>query len=191
MQPWLRFSGVRIQVDKPEIAVCNFMARACEDMDVDRLFELAEPYLEKNDFGMAHTQRVFDIARENFEVPSELEELTFYSIILHDIGGGSIKNQYEKGPGIAAALLKQMGCDEVFIQQVCEIVGTHHDHPDNPSLPFQVLYDSDKLVMFSPEEFPYYNSQAGFDWEKIVDLIYSEHMRRLAKETLKQRRSEV
>jgi hypothetical protein len=105
VQPWLRFSDVRIQVDKTEIAVCNFMARAYEDMDVDRLFELAKPYLEKNDFGMAHTKRVFDIARENFVVPSELEELTSYSIILHDIGGGSIKNQYEKGPGIAAARL--------------------------------------------------------------------------------------
>jgi hypothetical protein len=167
------------------------MATACENMDIERLFELATPYLQKNDFGMAHTKRVFDIARENFEVPSELEELTFYSIILHDVGGGSIKNQYEKGPGIAAALLKQMGCNEVFIQQVCEIVGTHHDHPDNASLPFRVLYDSDKLVMFSPEEFPYYNSQAGFNWEKIVHLIYSEHMRRLAQETLKQRRSEA
>jgi hypothetical protein len=159
-------------------------------MDVERLFELAKPYLEKTDFGMAHTKRVFDIARKNFEVPSELKALTFYSIILHDIGGGSIKDQYEKGPGIAAALLKQMGCDEVFIQQVCEIVGTHHDHPDNPSLPFRVLYDSDKLVMVSPEEFPYYDSQAGFGWEEIVDLMYSERMRRLAEETLKQRRNE-
>jgi hypothetical protein len=167
------------------------MARACENMDVEKLFELAKPHLEKNDFGIAHTQRVFDIARENFQVPPELQELTFSSIILHDIGGGSIKNQYEKGPGIAAVLLKQMGCDEVFIKQVCEIVGTHHDHPDSPSLPFRVLYDSDKLVMFSPEEFPYYNSQAGFDWEKIVDLMYSEHMRRLAKETLTQRRNEA
>ena len=166
------------------------MTRACVDMYVERLFELAKPYLEKNYFGMAHTRRVFGIARENFEVPSELKELTFYSIILHDIGGGSIKDQYEKGPGIATTLLKQMGCDEVFIQQVCEIVGTHHDHPDNPSLPFRVLYDSDKLVMFSSEEFQHYDSQAGFDWEKIVDLIYSEHMRRLAKETLKQRRNE-
>ncbi len=67
-------------------------------MDAEKLFKLAKPYLEKNDFGMAHTQRVFDIARENFTVPSELRELTFASIILHDIGGSSIKDQYEKGP---------------------------------------------------------------------------------------------
>jgi hypothetical protein len=166
------------------------MAKAGGNMDVERLFELAKPHLEKNDFGTAHTQRVFDIARENF-VPPELRELTFASIILHDIGGSSIKDQYEKGPEIAASILKQLGCDESLIQEVCRIVGTHHDHPDNPSLPFRVLYDSDKLVMFSPEEFPYYNSRAGFDWEKIVDLIYSEHAKRLAEGLLKQRRSEA
>jgi hypothetical protein len=107
------------------------------------------PYLEKNDFGMAHTRRVFDIARANFVVPSELQELTFSSIVLHDIGGSSIKEQYEKDPEIAASILKQLGCDESFIREVCRIIGAHQDHPDCPSLPFRVLYDADKLAMFS------------------------------------------
>jgi len=139
---------------------------------------------------LAHTQRVFDIARENFAVPSELQELTFSSIILHDIGGSSIKEQYERGPEIAASILKQLECDDAFIQEVCEIIRTHHEHPEKPSVPFRVLYDSDKLVMFSPEEFPYYNSRAGFDWERIVDLIYSKRGKLLAREMLKQRRNE-
>ena len=160
-------------------------------MDAEKLFKLAKPYLEKNDFGMAHTRRVFDIAQENFAVPPELRELTFASIILHDIGGSSIKDQYEKGPEIAASILKQLGCDESFIQEVCRIIGSHHDHPDNPSLPFRVLYDADKLVMFSPEEFPYYNSRAAVNWEKIVCLIYSDGARRLAEGLLKQRRREA
>ena len=160
-------------------------------MDVERLFELARPYLAKNDFGVAHTRRVFAIAQANFAVPSELQELTFSSIILHDIGGGSIKDQYEKGPKIAASVLRQLGYVESFIEEVCEIIRTHHDHPDNPALPFRVLYDSDKFVMFSQEEFPYYNSIADFDWNKILNLIYSEHMRQLAKKILKQRRNEV
>ncbi len=160
-------------------------------MDVEGLFELARPYLEKNDLGVAHTRRVFTIAQENFEVPSELQELTFSSIILHDIGGGSIKDQYQKGPKIAASVLKQLGYTETFIEEVCEIIRTHHDHPNNPALPFRVLYDSDKLVMFSSEEFPYYNSIADFDWSKIVNLIYSEHMRQLAEEMLKERQNEI
>ena len=143
-------------------------------MDTNKLFELATPILIKNDFGVSHTQRVFEIAKQNFPVKPELQDLTYASIIFHDIGGCTIKDQYEKGPQIATALLKQLKCPEPFIRQVCEIIGTHHEHPDNPSEPFRTLYDSDKLVMFTPEEYPTYNARQSFDWEKIVNLIYTE-----------------
>jgi len=159
-------------------------------MDYEKLFALAKPILEKNDLGAAHTSRVLAIARKNFSIPKELEDLAVASIILHDIGGATVKDQYEKGPGIAASVLEQMGCDKAFIQQVTTIVGTHHDHPENPSEPFRILYDSDKLVMFSPEEFPVYDSRPDFDWNRMVDLIYSEKGKRLARDMLKQRRNE-
>jgi hypothetical protein len=159
-------------------------------MDYKKVFNLAEPYLKKNDFGMPHTRRVFELARQNFEIVSDLEDLIYCSIILHDIGGSSIQKQVEDGPQIAAAILIQLGYDESFVKKVCEIVRTHHKHPEHPSLAFKILYDSDKLVMFSPEEFPHYNSHPNFDWNKIVDLIYTEHCRDLAKELLRQRRSE-
>jgi hypothetical protein len=159
-------------------------------MDLDKLWRLATPYLEKNDFGIAHTQRVFSIAKQNFPVKPDLEDLTYASIILHDIGGSTIKDQYEKGPKIAAELLKQLGCQGDFIKQVCDIVGTHHDHPENPSEPFRVLYDSDKLVMFTPKEYPYYNAREGFDWDKTMALIYSKKGREIAKDWLAQRRKE-
>ena len=119
-----------------------------------------------------------------------MEDLTYASIILHDIGGCSIKDQYEKGPQIAADILKQMGCSESFIRQVCGIVATHHNHPETPSDPFQTLYDADKLVMFTPEEYSTYNAREGFEWEKIITLIYSENGRLLAREMLAQRRAE-
>ncbi len=149
------------------------------------------PILEKNDFGVSHTQRVYNLAKQYFPAVYPLEDLTYASIILHDIGGCSIKDQYEKGPQIATDMLKQLGCSQSFINQVCKIVATHHDHPDCPSDAFKSLYDADKLVMFTPEEFPYYNAREGFDWEKIVNLIYSEKGRLLAGEMLAQRRAEV
>ena len=154
------------------------------------MFALAKPILKKNDLGAAHTSRVLNIARKNFSIPKELQDLTFSAIILHDIGGASIKDQYEKGPKIAASILQQMQCDKDFIEQVCQIVGTHHDHPDNPSLPFRALYDSDKLVMFSQEESSGYDSKPDFDWNRIVGLLYSEKAKILAKEMLRQRRNE-
>jgi hypothetical protein len=151
---------------------------------------LAKPILDKNDLGAGHTSRVLAIARENFSIPQNIEDLTVASIILHDIGGSTIKDQYEKGPIMAASVLEQMDCDEAFIKKVTAIVGTHHDHPEAPSEPFRILYDSDKLVMFSPEEFSVYDSRTNFDWERIVTLIYSERGKRLAREWLVQRRSE-
>lgn len=159
-------------------------------MDTDELFELAKPYLEKNDFGVAHTKRVFDIAKRNFVVKRELGELTFAAIVLHDIGGSTIKDQYEKGPPVATALLKKLKCPDSFIAQVCAIISAHHDHPENPSEPFRTLYDSDKLVMFSKEEYPHYNSRKDFDWNKIGASLYSEKAKKLAEESLAQRRKE-
>ena len=159
-------------------------------MNYETVFQHAKPYLKRNDFGMPHTRRVFDIAKKNFVIPKELEELVFCSIILHDIGGSTIEKQYEEGPKIAAFILRKLGYDESFVQEVCEIVRTHHDHPGNTSLAFMILYDSDKLVMFSPEEFPHYNSKPNFNWNQIVDSIYSEHARDLAKKLLQQRRNE-
>jgi hypothetical protein len=159
-------------------------------MNDEKLFALAAPYLEKNDFGVAHTRRVYDIAKQNFSVKTELEELTFASIILHDIGGSTIRDQYEKGPKIATLLLRKLGFPDSFLKEACSIISTHHEHPDNPSESFQVLYDSDKLVMFSKEEFSHYNSRKDFDWNNIINLIYSEKGKRLAKEWLAQRKQQ-
>ena len=160
-------------------------------VDYKRLFELATPFLEKNDLGADHTQRVLDIAKNNFSIPKETEELTVCAIILHDIGGGSIKDQYEKGPARAESILRQMEASEDLISQVCSIVGSHHDHPETPSISFSILYDSDKLVMFSPQEFPIYNARLGFDWNKIIDLIYSNKGKQLAHELLEERKKEL
>ncbi|MGD6806070.1 MAG: HD domain-containing protein [Candidatus Bathyarchaeia archaeon] len=159
-------------------------------IDLAQLWRLASPYLEKNDFGIAHTQRVFNLAKQHFPVDPVLQDLTYAAIILHDIGGSSIKDQYEKGPQIATEILQQLGCKNSFITQVCKIIATHHDHPDYPSDSFRALYDADKLVMFSPEEYPHYNAREGFDWDKIVSLIYTQKGRTLAREMLAQRRSE-
>jgi hypothetical protein len=159
-------------------------------MDTGKLFELAKPYLEKNDFGIAHTQRVFEIAKKHFSVKPGFEELTFTAIIFHDIGGSSIKDQYEKGPQITIRILKSQSYPQAFIKQVCEIISTHHEHPECPSEPFKALYDSDKLVMFSPEEYPHYNAREGFDWDKIVSLIYTAKGQDLAEKALSDRRKE-
>lgn len=157
----------------------------------ERLLGLAKPYLEKNDFGVAHTERVLSIALKSFPIPKGLEEVVFASIILHDVGGRFVKDQYEKGPRIAKRLLRRLDCDEATIQKICEIIRTHHDHPSNPTEAFKILHDSDKLAMLSSEEFPHYNSKPGFRWKEVLDLIYSESAKSLAQKLLRRRRAEA
>ena len=144
------------------------------------LLSLAKPYLEKNDFGVAHTKRVLDIALNHFQIPRELEELVHVSIILHDIGGCSIKDQYEKGPKIATKLLKQLSYNHQIILEVCEIIRTHHERTAAPTEPFKILYDADQLAKFSEEEFPSYNSE-NIDWNSIIDSMYQKHAKMLAR----------
>ena len=159
-------------------------------MNYEQIFQLAEPYLKKNDFGMPHTRRVFEIAKNNFEIPKDIQDLIYCSIIMHDIGGSTIEKQYKNGPEIAASILTKLGYPQAFVDQVCEFVRTHHDHPDSPSLAFKILYDSDKLVMFSREEYSHYLSHPNFDWNEIIDLIYHTHAIELAKQLLQKRRNE-
>ena len=82
------------------------------------MFSLAEPYLKKNDFGMPHTRRVFEIAKKNFDIPKEIEELVYCSIIMHDIGGSTIEKQYKNGPEIASSILTNLGYPKAFADQV-------------------------------------------------------------------------
>ena len=148
---------------------------------------LATPYLEKNDLGAGHTKRVLEIARKRLRIPVETEELVVASIILHDIGGGTIKNQYEKGPEIAAVLLKQLDYPKAFIGNVCEIIRTHHERLNNPPVAFKILYDADQLVRFSEEEFPYYES-TGTNWNAVIERMYFSESKVWAMELLREKR---
>jgi predicted metal-dependent HD superfamily phosphohydrolase len=160
-----------------------------DSLQAHKLLSLARPYLEKNEFGVNHTQRVLEIAEKRLGIPRELEELTTATIILHDIGGSTVKEQYEKGPGIATALLEQLGYPDEFITNVCKIVATHHDRPENPSEAFKILFDADQLVRLSREEFPVYESE-GTNWNLIINRMYFEKSKPIARRLLEERQTE-
>jgi hypothetical protein len=152
----------------------------------ENLFELAKPNLEKNHFGAVHTQRVLNIALKYFRIPASLRDLVCASIILHDIGGSSIEDQYEKGPGIALRLMKQLGYPGRLINGICEIIKTHHERLGNPSKAFKILYDADQLAKFSIDEFPFYNSK-NTDWNSIINSMYHANSKKLARKMLDER----
>jgi len=92
---------------------------------------------------------------------------------LHDIGireaerkYGSPSDYYQEmeGPPIAKEILEGLGVEEKMVEEICDIIGHHHNPRDEETLNFQVLYEADGLVLIEEE------SLSG-DHEKIGTLI--------------------
>jgi len=162
-------------------------------MRFKKLFELAKPYLEKNELGTGHTLRVLEISKKNYnkyDLEESWKDLVFSLIVLHDIGGPTKEEQYKKGPRIARVLLEKLDYNSFDINLICKCIEKHHERLDNPHDIFKILFDSDHLVMFSKEEFSNYNSKPGFKWEDIIQIFYHEDLKDTAKSLLKERFNE-
>lgn len=160
-------------------------------MKYKKLLELAKPSLEENDFGVGHTLRVLEIAKKNYDkydLDESWKDTVFSLVILHDIGGSEIKDQYEKGPVIARKLLNKLDYHPFDIKLICGFIERHHERLKDPHDMFRILFDSDQLVKFSKEEFNHYNSKPNFDWKSIIDSFYNNNTKESAKRLLESKR---
>jgi hypothetical protein len=112
------------------------------------------------------------------------EELVFTTIIVHDIGGPSIKELYELGPHLARKLLTTLEYNENIIENICNILRTHHERPETPSKLFMIVYDADQLVKFSKEEFKLYH-MLNTNWNEIIINLNHTHSKELANKLLR------
>jgi HD superfamily phosphodiesterase len=157
-------------------------------MKSDMLLNLARPHLAKNDLGVGHTERVLHISRMYFQRPNGRDKFVDAIAILHDVGGPTIKEQYENGPRIARDLMEKLQFSEKEIQEACEIIGTHHNRVKNPTEEYAILYDSDQMVKLTPEEFPIHETE-GTNWEKVIENMYHQSSKNMAREWLSERRA--
>jgi HD superfamily phosphohydrolase YqeK len=111
---------------------------------------------------------------------------------LHDIGiveaekkynSSAPEYQHKEGPPIAKEILIKLGAKEELIEEVCDIIGHHHQPRDDDSLNFKVVYDAD-LVENSDEM----QKENPIDSEKmaarIEKLFLTGGGREVAKEVL-------
>jgi HD superfamily phosphohydrolase YqeK len=74
---------------------------------------------------------------------------------LHDIGitaaeqkHGSTAARYQEqeGPDIARSILVKLGADAALIEEVCDIIGHHHQPRQEETANFKVVYDADLIA---------------------------------------------
>ncbi|MDD3395405.1 MAG: HD domain-containing protein [Anaerotignum sp.] len=105
-----------------------------------------------------HFIKVYQFAKligEMEQVDGQTQETIEIAALVHDIGikiseekyqSSSGKYQELEGPPIAAALLKDLGCAESFINRICWLVGHHHTYGNIMDLDHQILVEADFLV---------------------------------------------
>lgn len=79
---------------------------------------------------------------------------------LHDIGIHEAERKYEsisdhyqerEGPSIAREILERLDVQKEIVEEICDIVGHHHNPRDEETLNFQILYEADWLVNIEEE----------------------------------------
>jgi hypothetical protein len=107
-----------------------------------------------------HALRVTEFAGELLKEEPGNPELVIVTALLHDIGiheaerkhGSSAGNLQElEGPPIARRILSSLGYDEPFIDEVCEIIASHHSPGEVETDNFRVIWDADWLVNVEDE----------------------------------------
>ena len=79
---------------------------------------------------------------------------------LHDIGIHEAEKKYGnpsgphqemEGPKIAKEILERLGVQKEMIDEICDIIGHHHNPREEETLNFQILYEADWLVNLEEE----------------------------------------
>ncbi|MBN1412402.1 MAG: ThiF family adenylyltransferase [Spirochaetales bacterium] len=137
-----------------------------------------------------HALSVLGYARQIMEDISCNREIVEAACVLHDIGIHMAEKKYhstaghlqeKEGPPIAEKILKDLGYDREFIQEVCLIVGNHHSPGKVETANFQAVYEADWLVNLQ-DDFKHFSE------EKKMSLIAKNFKtgrgKKLAKETV-------
>ena len=143
----------------------------------DKIIENMEQYFENDKKYISHALKVLYFAKKILKQEKGDSEVVFPAAILHDIGirvcqkkytsrGGQL--QEKEGPPIARQILKKLKVDNKIIDEVCDIIASHHSPGEIDTANFKVIWDADWLVNLEDE----YNIKDKSNLKKAIDKIF-------------------
>jgi len=124
---------------------------------------------------IAHAGRVARYAEKINEKEGGNPAVVTVVAYLHDIGikeaerkfnSTAPKYQHSEGPPVAREILTGLKANTDLIDEVCDIIGHHHQPRTEETINFKVLYDADLLVNLEEGQ-----KEAPLDREKLTGLI--------------------
>ncbi len=149
------------------------MDRALENKIIDNM----KQYFENDKKYIDHALKVLDYAKEILKQEKGDSKIVFSAAILHDIGIRVCKKKYNstggqlqeiEGPPIARKMLNKLKVDNKIIDEVCDIIASHHSPGEIDTINFKILWDADWLVNLGDE----YNIKNKKNLEKVINKIF-------------------
>jgi len=119
-----------------------------------------EEYFGDDRRRIGHALKVADFAEKILRHETGDRELVLAAAFLHDIGiheaerkHGSTAGELQEieGPPIARRILSSLGYEKAFVEEVCEIITSHHSPGEVDTHNFRVIWDADWLVNIPDE----------------------------------------
>lgn len=143
----------------------------------NKMIEKMKQYFDEDKKYIDHTLEVLEYAKEILKQENGDKNIVFTAAIFHDIGINLCKEKYNstggqlqeiEGPPIAREILKEMEVDSDIIDEVCDIIASHHSPGEIDTINFKIIWDADWLVNLEDE----YNIKDSKKLEKVINKIF-------------------
>ena len=123
-----------------------------EDLLKDRVAVEMKKYFKADFKRIGHASRVARYAERIGKSEGGNMAVILSAAYLHDIGIVEAEKKYDstapeyqhkEGPPIAREILIKLGAKEELVDEVCDIIGHHHQPRPEESVNFKVVYDAD------------------------------------------------
>lgn len=132
-----------------------------DDLLKDRVAIEMKRYFKRDFKRIGHATRVANHAEKIVREEGGDPAIVLSAAYLHDIGikeaetkhqSTAPEYQYQEGVPLAREILTRLGAREDLIEEVCDIIGHHHDPRVEETLNFKVVYDADLIVNLEEEQ---------------------------------------
>ena len=126
-----------------------------QDLLKDRVAIEMKRYFGTDFKRIGHATRVARHAKEINKIMQGNPAVVLIAAYLHDIGikeaerkykSSSATYQHQEGPPVAREILAKLGAAQNLIDEVCDIIGHHHQPRAEETVNFKVVYDADLIT---------------------------------------------
>ncbi len=163
-----------------------------EDLLKDRVGIEMRHYFKGDIKRASHSTRVAKYAEKVIAEEKGNPAVAISAAYLYDIGikeaerkhkSTDAKYREQEGPPIARNILNKLKAKDEMIEEVCDIIGYHHDPNSEETINFKIVYDADQIVNMEEKD---KESPIGNDrLSKIIGkTLLTESGRKLAESLL-------